>query len=278
MSKSRIDRLTSTTEYNRPFLRWAGSKRQLVAKLSSYVVDSCTRYVEPFAGSACLFFYLHPSRALLGDVNKELILTYMEIKHRLPLVLEHLGQLKKGRSEYNTIRALDTNRIEKPMRAARFIYLNRFCFNGLYRTNKDGVFNVPFGGERSGDISSNTHLQACAKALQGAKLVSGDFGGVLSQVKKGDFVYMDPPYVVAAKRVFREYSGNVFSLEDLNRVRSWMERLDGMNVPFVVSYAECEEARILSRGFRSEVIYVKRSIAGSTFHRRHSSERVISNI
>src|SRR5947207_1539399 len=118
-----------------PFLRWAGSKRQLLPSLSVYWNSQYTRYVEPFAGSACLFFHLKPKQALIGDVNDDLIATYREVKYRASEVTSSLKDLKKGPQAYYDLREIDPFLLTPSERAARFIYLNRFCFNGLYRTN-----------------------------------------------------------------------------------------------------------------------------------------------
>ena len=125
-----------------PFLRWAGSKRQLLPVLAAYWSDDYCRYVEPFAGSACLFFHLQPPKALLADINQELVLTYQVVRSHPHEVAAALGCLRKSRSNFLDLRAAVPTLLSAPQRAARFIYLNRFCFNGLYRTNRKGQFNV----------------------------------------------------------------------------------------------------------------------------------------
>src|SRR5580658_5843889 len=127
-----------------PFLRWAGTKRRLLPILRTSGPSKHKRYVEPFAGSACLFFAIKPPKAILGDLNPELIATYMEVKHRIGGVLEELRKLPAAdRHEYGRLRKADPKAMTKARRAARFIYLNRYCFNGIYRTNLKGQFNVP---------------------------------------------------------------------------------------------------------------------------------------
>src|SRR5712664_3922142 len=174
-----------------PFLRWAGSKRQILPILGRYCKGGFTRYVEPFAGSACLFFYLAPRAALLGDINAELLSTYKYIRYRPAEVSKFLQKLRKGERQYYKIRSLQPERLSPARRAARFIYLNRFCFNGLYRTNQEGDFNVPYGGRGSGSLPSAGVLKRASELLRRAALVKGDFENVLDEVKQGDFVYMD---------------------------------------------------------------------------------------
>ena len=259
------------------FLRWAGSKRQLLPILSQHWNTTHKRYVEPFAGSACLFFQLAPERALLGDINQELIRTYWEIKHRVDGVISMLSLLSNSRPEYLRLRAINPETMNRAERAARFIYLNRFCFNGLYRTNSRGDFNVPYGGERSGNLPTSNDLKACSRALRFAKLVRGDFEKVLVQVRLGDFVYMDPPYSVKARRVFNEYDASSFSETDLVRLRQWMEKFANQGIPFLVSYAESDEAKYLSKHFECSSAMVRRNICGFADRRVKSRELLIFN-
>jgi DNA adenine methylase len=261
----------------RPLLRWAGSKRQIVPTLARYWDSSFSRYVEPFAGSAGLFFHLAPSRALLGDINAELIGTYAQLRRSHVPVYRALKALKGGRRTYNRLRMLDPSSLSQPARAARFIYLNHFCFNGLYRTNRLGRFNVPYGGERTGPLPGSPDLARYSKLLQRATLVSCDFERVLERVKPGDFVYLDPPFSVRARRVFHQYDATAFGTDDLRRLRSWMKRLDDLGVSFLVSFADSDEARYLRRGFHTRQVQVKRSIAGFATKRVYVTELLISN-
>jgi DNA adenine methylase len=262
-----------------PFLRWAGSKRRLVPLLRTFWTKSHKRYVEPFAGSACLFFALNPPRAILGDLNPELISTYLELKYRIKAVLEELATLPPwNKNEYLRLRALDPLDLKPHQRAARFIYLNRFCFNGIYRTNLSGRFNVPYSGDRCGGVPTNELFQQCSRRLRGVRLVNGDFEKVLKQAKKGDLVYMDPPYAVRARRVFREYDPSTFTHTDIARLRLWMERLNAAGIDFVVSYAESDEADRLKKNFSHETIAVRRNISGFAAHRATTNELLISNI
>lgn len=261
-----------------PFLRWAGSKRKLLPHLKAFWTTNHRRYVEPFAGSACLFFALKPRRAILGDLNPELISTYIEVKYRVAVVLQELAALSpSSKQEYLRLRALDTSTLEPHVRAARFIYLNRLCFNGIYRTNLQGKFNVPYSGEGCGAFPQDEVFQQCSKHLRGARFVKGDFERVLGQAQQGDLVYMDPPYAVRARRVFREYDPSTFTHEDIARLRGWMERLNRARVDFVVSYAESDEADVLKRGFSFQTIAVRRNVAGFAGHRAMTNEVVISN-
>lgn len=262
-----------------PFLRWAGSKRRLLPVLRTFWTTKHKRYIEPFAGSACLFFLLNPRKAILGDLNPELISTFIEVKYRVDEVLRELRSIPPAsEDEYIRLRSLDTAKLTPHVRAARFIYLNRFCFNGIYRTNLLGQFNVPYGGGRCGALPPDDVFQQCGRRLRRARFVNGDFERVLRHAEKGDLVYMDPPYAVQSRRVFREYDPSTFTHEDITRLRSWMERLNAAGINFVVSYAESDEADVLKRHFSYETVAVRRNIAGFAAHRAWTNEVLISNI
>ena len=262
-----------------PFLRWAGSKRRLLPTLQTFWTNKHKRYVEPFAGSACLFFAIKPPKAILGDLNPELIATYIEVKYRIGAVLKELKKLKpENKTEYLRLRGIDIATMTPPARAARFIYLNRYCFNGIYRTNLLGQFNVPYSGVRCGAVPPDEVFEKCSFRLRHARFVNGDFEKVLAQAEKGDLVYMDPPFAVRARRVFREYDPSTFTHGDIKRLRSWMERLNAKRINFVVSYAESDEADVLRKNFSYETVSVRRHIAGFVASRAMTNELLISNI
>lgn len=262
-----------------PFLRWAGSKRRLLPVLQTFWTKRHKRYVEPFAGSACLFFAIKPPKAILGDLNPELIATFIEVKYRIGAVLNELKTLRpEDREEYKRLRGTDISTMTSSARAARFIYLNRYCFNGIYRTNLLGQFNVPYSGVRCGAVPSDAVFQKCSNRLRNARLVNGDFENVLKYAEKGDLVYMDPPFAVRARRVFRQYDPSTFTSEDISRLRGWMERLNAARINFIVSYAESDEADVLRRNFSYETVSVRRNIAGFAGYRALTNELLISNI
>jgi len=266
-----------STSAGQPFLRWAGSKRQLLPVLARFWRDDYDRYVEPFAGSACLFFRLRPGKALLGDINSELITTYQQVQGGVDAVIAALGELTKGPEHYAKLRATDPCTLSAADRAARFIYLNRFCFNGLYRTNRSGRFNVPYGGEKAGNLPSEEHMRTCSRLLRSAALVAADFEVVLDQVRPGDFVYMDPPFSTKSRRVFNEYDPSTFGTQDVHRLRKRMEALATRDIAFLVSYDACYEAEALCDGFNTERVTVKRNIAGFAGSRGDCQELLIWN-
>jgi DNA adenine methylase len=270
-------RSTRASRNVKSFLRWAGSKRQLLNQLQRHLPDDYGRYIEPFAGSACLFFRLQPPAALLGDINSELIHALRAVKRVPTLIAIELETLPKKKSLYLRLRRQDPRQLSTVPRAARFIYLNRCCFNGIYRTNRSGEFNVPYGGDRSGKLPSVETLRLCSKVLKRASLMNSDFERVLRQARRGDFVYLDPPFSVRSRRVFKEYDSSVFNANDLARLRQWMERLADLRIHFLVSYAASEEADYLKRGFSTRVVSVRRNIAGFSSGRARTAELLIYN-
>ncbi len=259
------------------FLRWAGSKRQLLPTLTKRFPARAIRYIEPFAGSACLFFSLSPRKAILSDINAELMATYRAVRTSADAVAVELQGLRRSKCEYLRMRSLQPSQLTPTERAARFIYLNRYCFNGLYRTNQKGEFNVPYGASGTGQLPDAETLRVCSQALRHVTLLTGDFEVALERAQRGDFVYMDPPYAVSTRRVFHEYDCKSFSSPDVVRVRRCMEQMARKGVSFVVSYAESPEAKMLRKGFSFETARVRRNIAGFTSERKYSTEILIWN-
>src|SRR5260370_27560028 len=182
------------------FLRWAGSKRKLLPTLLDAAPPRFDRYVEPFAGSACLFFALRPRQAVLADINEDLVNAFKALQCQVEDVVAELSCFRCNKEEYYEVRSGSTVTLSRAEKAARFIYLNRFCFNGLYRTNKQGRFNVPYGGLKAGSLPSADLLRSCAENLRRADVISTTFQHTLAATRRGDFMYLDTPYSVASGR------------------------------------------------------------------------------
>ena len=186
------------------FLRWAGSKRQLLGKLSAFSPEAYERYIEPFAGSACLFFHLEPKEGILGDLNSDLIRTMRALQRDVSLVLECLRRIRKGERSYYALRRKNPALLSDAESAARFIFLNHYCFNGIFRTNLAGQFNVPYGPPKNDSSINEERIVQASRSLQRATLHNGDYRETLELARRGDFVYMDPPYAIESRRVFSE--------------------------------------------------------------------------
>jgi DNA adenine methylase len=261
----------------RPFLRWAGSKRQILETLAAQWDPTHRRYLEPFAGSAALFFHLAPVAAVLGDLNEELVNALTVVRDDLASFLELLRSWSPTKAEYCRIRDVRPHPEARIERAARFVFLNRLCFNGLYRTNRNGKFNVPYGGTKAGRMPTDSEFVEASRILRDAVLLSGDFERTLSYAEADDFVYMDPPYSVTEVRTFQEYGPRDFTEFDVKRLRSCLEDLDRRGVTFLVSYAESAAGRALASGFEHRLVTVRRNIAGFAGARRLTNELLIAN-
>ena len=262
----------------KPFLRWAGSKRQLLGRLVEFWPGGDSRYFEPFAGSANLFFKIEPCSAVLGDSNSGLMEVYEVVRDQPRALHDAFSGWANEERQYYEIRAIDPSTLCKADRAARLVYLNRYCFNGLYRTNGQGHFNVPYGGRKSGTLPSLPELQEASVLLSRAKLVTGDFAKTVKRARTGDFVYLDPPFSVQSRRVFREYGPETFGPSDLKRVRKSLKHLDRLGATFLLSYAVCPEGATLAKGFRQTHVEITRRIAGSTSSRGTAKELLITNM
>jgi len=263
----------------RSFIRWAGSKRLSLPHLKPYLRKITGRYIEPFAGSCCIFFEMEPQSAILGDLNSELITTMKAVRRDVYRVLECVRRLPKGEKAYYRIRESRIEDLSDAELAARFLYLNRYCFNGLYRTNRAGKFNVPYGPpRRSRPPGIDEQLVvAASRLLQRATLINGDFEATMREAEKGDLVYLDPPYATLKTRVFTEYLPNSFSNVDLDRLKQALLRLDQEGVSFVISYGDTPEAIELLSDWNPVRMPTRRNIAGFAGHRKIAYEWVATN-
>jgi DNA adenine methylase len=228
----------------KPFLKWAGSKRSLLQHVLDVVPDKYGTYWEPFLGSGSLFFSLRPTDAILGDSCKPLVQTFRAVRDGPKAVGDKVRQLDiTDENTYYKVRSDDASgsRFDQ---AARFIYLNRAGWSGLYRVNSKGRFNVPFGRACKNTDFDSANLRACAKSLksEGVQLRTGDFEAILRKPKEGDLVFLDPPYVTSHNNNgFIEYNQKIFSWDDQVRLSKVAERLriDGVHV--VITNAAHEE-------------------------------------
>lgn len=263
-----------------PFLRWAGSKRKLIPELKKFWKSEYKVYHEPFMGSAQLFFSISDaSEYVLSDRNENLVEAYQQLKNHPYEVYRYLKNFKNNRKEYYSIRDLDQKRLGCNQRTARFIYLNWLCFNGLYRTNKDNRFNVPYSGETKKNIYRWDILKAASKKLQNAKILYGDFEVVVREnVKAGEFVYLDPPYAVENQKIFTQYCNHTFGINDIERLKDVITYIDKIGAYFLLSYANTNKIKSTFQSWPILEVSVQRNIAGFAEHRRMSKELIISNI
>lgn len=263
----------------KPFLKWAGGKRWLVAKHPEWFAFESRRHYEPFLGSAAVYFHVMPKTAVLADTNAELIATYQAVKDAPELVLKHLKVHSRRHSAkyYYAVRSLLPR--TAATRAARFIYLNRTCFNGLYRVNMRGVFNVP-KGTKSSVLLPTDDFDAVSRLLQSARLVQQDFSETIADASEGDFVYADPPYTVNHNtNNFVKYNERIFSWSDQVRLAESALLAARRGARVIVSNANHPSVRELYEGPTWVQLTASRFsvLASSSDFRKPSTELVISN-
>jgi DNA adenine methylase len=267
---------TNRKAWAAPLLRWAGSKRSLLRHLFAYVPENMGRYVEPFAGSACFFFALRPQGAILGDLNKELIEAYDAIRSHPRRVSRAASKLPRSSRVYYWVRSQNPDDLSPVDRAARFVYLNRNCFNGVYRVNRAGHFNVP-RGSRTGALPSEAEFYRCSVALRSAELLAGDYRQCLAMVRPGDFVYLDPPYASKRRNIYGEYGYGCFAEGDLNTLFDELRRIDALGAKFLLSYCTHSKIREIADSWSSARVRVRRHVAGFATDRKLVTEVLISN-
>lgn len=247
----------------RPFLKWAGSKRRFLADLIAHLPASFSTYYEPFLGGGALFFLLQPPRAVLGDMAGPLVETYTAIRDNPSAVLRYLSWLVPDREVFYLIRERRTNGQFK--RAAEFIYLNKTCWNGLYRVNMQGKFNVPYGRPSELPVADHENIMSCAEALSmsGIRIQQGDFEETLNGAGLGDLVFLDPPYVTGhTNNGFRDYNEVLFSWNDQVRLALVAERLRVSGATVLVTNANHPSIREMYRSFEHHLITTRSTIAG----------------
>lgn len=227
------------TNHGPSFLRWAGSKRKALRQLSLAYADSELLYVEPFAGSAALFFARRPRQALLADLNGHLINAMRKVRDEPREVHAGVFRLPRTSEAYYEQREKFNSLTRYDLEAAvLFVYLNRNCFNGLWRTNLRGMFNVPYGGLEMGSTPPVELFLACSKSLKCARLKHQDFRKTVAQAGAGAFVYADPPYFTTSERTFVEYGRESFGQEDLNDLVAALLAAEERGAHIAMSYRE----------------------------------------
>lgn len=268
----------------KPIVKWVGGKARLLGALLPHVPDAIDTYVEPFAGGAALFFALASAdggprfrRAILADQNAELVACYRAVQRDVEAVIRALGAYRYDRDLYYETRELDTSGMSDVERAARLLFLNRTCFNGLWRVNASGKFNVPFGRYENPRILDADGLREASRVLAKADIVHGDFARATKKLGAGDFVYFDPPYVpVSATANFTAYAKDGFGEADQARLAAELRRLRGRSVGVLLSNHDTPEARRLYEDFAVHVVHVKRPINSDIKKRGHAAELVVT--
>jgi DNA adenine methylase len=278
-SSARTARLPLRDEPATPFLKWAGGKTQLLGQLIPLLPGSgINRYHEPFIGGGALFFAVGPPRSYLSDLNPDLVNCYQVIRGQVEDLIEALDEHVYEQEYYYEIRAQDPRDLGDVDRAARFIYLNRTCFNGLHRVNRKGQFNVPFGRYSNPTICDADNLRRVASALRSTTLQCAGFEKVLDRARAGDLVYFDPPYQpISATSSFTSYTSSTFGPTQQAALADVFCQLDRKGVKVMLSNSDAQFIRDLYEGFEISEVQAHRNINRDAARRGPITELVVRN-
>jgi len=269
-----------------PFLKWAGGKRQLLPEIRKYVPQKYNTYYEAFVGAGAVLFDLQPKKAVINDINGELVNVYNVIKNNVEELIEDLKTHKNESEYFYSIRDLDRQSVYKDLspvkKASRIIFLNKTCYNGLFRVNSHGQFNVPFGKYKNPEIVNENVLRAVHTYLNENDVIilNEDFSSAVSTAKKGDFVYFDPPYdPVSDTSSFTGYSLDGFNREDQLRLRDLCVSLDSKGVKFLLSNSATDFIieKYEEKGFIIERVSATRNINSIATKRGKIDEVLVRN-
>jgi DNA adenine methylase len=280
----RDTRTSRSKEEASPFIKWVGGKGKLQKQLCAMLPPGADlkRHVEPFVGGGALFFARGPKRALLCDINLDLINTYVAVRDEVEAVLTQLVRLARTHGEESYYAARDRynqrDHASTAERAALFIYLNKTCFNGLYRVNRSGHFNVPMGRYAKPAIADAPTLRAASARLQGAELRCTPFEKLVSLAKPGDFIYLDPPYEPTSRTAnFTAYAQDGFSQQHQTRLRDVFKDLDRRGCKLMLSNSDVPFIRDLYRGYQIDEVFAARAVNCDPAARGAVRELVIRN-
>jgi len=272
-----------------PVLKWAGGKRQLLSEIDKYLpnINETNTYYEPFLGGGAVLFNLQPKKVVVNDTNAELINLYLIIKSNVDELIEDLKTHKNNKDYFYEIRALDRteryHELTDIQKASRIIYLNKTCFNGLFRVNKSGEFNVPFGNYSNPNIVNEITLRAVSKYFNQSKIKFSncDFEEALKGIRKGSFVYFDPPYdPVSDSSSFTGYTLDGFNKSDQIRLKKLCDKLNKKGVKFLLSNSATDFIIDLYKensDFKIEIVNATRNINADANKRGEINEVLVRN-
>lgn len=261
-----VEQQAFTLERNvqaKPILKWAGGKTQMLSDIMPKVPNNYGKYIEPFLGGGAVFFALNPKYAIIADRNPELINVYQQVKGNVEKVIFFLEKYKNIKEEFYSIRSLDWTKLTKPEAAARTIYLNKTCFNGLYRVNKKGQFNVPFGNYKAPKFCDTATLYTASRALKKATIICDDYLSVLKEyAESGDFIFLDPPYLpISQYSDFKRYTKEQFYEKDHLQLADEVKRLQTLGCHVLLTNSNHPLVHELYADYKIEVVQTKRYIS-----------------
>jgi len=266
----------------KPFLKWVGGKGQLLPELCSRLPTDFNRYFEPFVGGGAMFFALQPQNAHISDINAELINCYQVVKTDVEALIRSLKKHRYDKNYFYKIRNIDRHssfsRLSAVERASRLIFLNKSCYNGLFRVNSKGEFNTPFGSYKNPKILDAANLRACSEALQSVSIQVAKFDQLQNQISAGDFVYFDPPYVpLNSTSYFTSYSQAGFDLSMQRELYELCVKLDKRGVKFMLSNSSAGFIKKLYKPFRVSLVSASRAINSVGSKRGLVKEVIVTN-
>ncbi|WP_294549702.1 DNA adenine methylase [uncultured Pseudoflavonifractor sp.] len=265
-----------------PVVKWVGGKRQLLPQILPLIPKRMTTYCEPFLGGGAVLFALQPKRALVNDLNQDLMTVYRVIKENADALIEHLSRHENTPEYFYRIRDLDRDKaayaaLSDVEKASRLLYLNKTCYNGLFRVNASGAFNSPYGHYRRPNIVNEQTIRGVSRYFNSCDITffSGDFAAVLEQVPKGGFVYLDPPYdPVSDTASFTGYNKGGFGREEQVRLKECCDALTARGVKFLLSNSATPFIRELYGSYRVSLVQARRAV-NSVASRRGAIEEVL---
>lgn len=274
--------LKQSNQITYPIVKWVGGKRQLMFELLKIMPKTYNRYFEPFIGGGALFFELQPDHAYISDMNEELINLYSVVRDSVDELIEDLSKHEISKEYFLEIRNIDRteeySKLSNVERASRFIYLNRTCFNGMYRVNSKGEFNVPFGNYKNPRIIDENNLLNCSELLKKTEIKCADFSEIIHKVQKGDFVYFDPPYVpLNETSSFTSYTKDGFDIDMQFKLRDVCDELDSMGIKFMLSNSDTKLVNELYANYEIKKVFASRQINANADGRGKITEVLVKN-
>lgn len=265
-------------------VKWAGGKKQLLEQFKPFFPENIPRYFEPFVGGGTVAFFLlktHPEikKIYLSDINEELVITYNVVKNNINELIALLKEykLKHNKEFYYEMREVDIKKLTSVQIAARFIYLNRTCFNGLYRVNSKGRFNVPIGSYKNPTICNEEDLREISSLLQKDDIKVNQFYNIVKEAKKGDFIYFDPPYYPIKKESFTTYTKDKFLEKEQEKLAEVFRGLDKKGCKVMLSNSDTKFIKSLYKGYKIKFVKATRMINCDATKRGKINEVVITN-
>jgi DNA adenine methylase len=270
-----------------PVVKWVGGKRQIIEEIKNHIPHNISNlcYCEPFVGGGAVLFNLQPNKAIINDINTELINLYNIIKYNIDELINDLGTYINDESEFYRIRNLDRdkddyNLLSPVKKASRLIYLNKTCYNGLFRVNRAGEFNAPFGFYKNPNIINEPVLRAVSEYLNAGQIsiYNSDYSNILRDLKKSSFVYLDPPYdPVSDTSSFTGYDKGGFDKEQQERLKEECDKLNKKGIRFLLSNSSTDFIRDLYREYNVKTIQAKRILNSNAEKRGEVDEILVRN-